>query len=358
MKIIITADIHNGVPKRMNDCIWSMRTIRDYAHKNDISVILILGDLFHDRFSIDIDVLTQVYDFFDETDKDYEQKWMCFPGNHDMFLKNSWRVNSLRPLARLLDIYEDVSLIKIDGHRFWILPFIHFESAYMNVLAKVEEQHEEGDVLLTHIGVNGASLNECFLLKNWNIVTFTDSPFDRIYTGHFHCTQQVGHNLWYPGSLIPFRFDEGVVDHGFFVYDMESREHEFVKTYEVGPSESRPPDYLTVPCDDINPDHLPGNKIRVILDREYTGNELDEIRSGLIEQGAVSVNWLKPKEKELDIRKAQLEGANISSIDNIFVAWLEHDQPKDMNNELLIKLNDQIVQESKEKIVLEEVEDV
>ena len=61
MKIIITADIHNGVPKRLDDCIWSMRTIRNYAYENDIGVILILGDLFHDRYSLDIDILTQVY---------------------------------------------------------------------------------------------------------------------------------------------------------------------------------------------------------------------------------------------------------------------------------------------------------
>ena len=358
MRIIITADIHNGVPRQTDDCIWSMEVIRKYAHENDISAILVLGDLFHDRFSLDIEVFSKVYDFFDETDRNYNQKWLCFPGNHDMFLKNSWKINSLRPLNRLLTVHEDVSLIKIDGHRFWILPFIHFESAYMNILAKIEGKHEEGDVLLTHIGINGATLNECFLLKNWNIVTFEDSPFDRVYTGHFHCMQQVGKNVWYPGSPIPFRFDEGVVDHGFFIYDMESREHEFIKIFEIGPSENRPPDYLTIPQEDIDPDDLPGNKIRVILDREHTGNELDEIRSDLMEQGAVSVSWIRTKEKELDIKKAQLEGANISSIDKMFEAWLEYDDPKNMNNDLLIKLNDQVVQESKEKIVMEEVEDV
>jgi DNA repair exonuclease SbcCD nuclease subunit len=353
MQIIITADIHNGVPKRTDDCIWAMSTIREYAAENNIHAILVLGDLFHDRFNLDVAVLSKVYDFFDETDRDYDQKWVCFPGNHDMFLKNSWEITSLRPLNRLLDIHEDIKLIKIGDQRFWILPFVHFESAYVSILSKIEAKYEEGDILLTHIGVNGATLNECFLLKNWDIVTFENSPFDRVYTGHFHCTQQVGKNVWYPGSPIPFRFDEGVVDHGFFVYDTEKRDHEFIKTFETGEPERRPPDFLTLTTEMLDQD-VEGDNIRIVLDREYSKNELNELRESMIEKGAKSVNWMKHKEKEIDLKKVQ--SAGIASGD-IFLAWLKHDKPKDLSEDLLIKINEQIAQEANEKIVIEGIED-
>ncbi len=363
MKAIITADIHNGYPKHIDESIWSMQVMREYASQNGIGLVLVLGDLFHDRVNLNIEVLTKVYDFFDETDEKYDQRWVCFPGNHDMFLKNSWNVNSLRPLNRLLDIYEDVSLLKIEGTRFWILPFVHFESAYMQILSKIEAQHKEGDILLTHIGVNGSTLNACFLLQNWSVVTFENSPFDRIFTGHFHCHQQVGHNVWYPGSPIPYRFDEGLVEHGFIVFDTESRNHEFIPMFETGADligkEWAPSDYITTTDDDIlSMGGLEGNKVKIALSREYTKNELEEIRNSLQERGAKSVTWIKhkEKEKELDIKKEQIEKAGMGSLDNLFKSWVEHDKPK-MNRKLLFKLNDQISQEAKEVIIVEDADE-
>ena len=76
-------------------------------------------------------------------------------------------------------------------------------------------------------------LNECFLLQNWNIVEFSNSKFDRIFTGHFHCHQKVGNNVWYPGSPIPFRFDEGASEHGFLIYDTNDRSVEFEKIADL-----------------------------------------------------------------------------------------------------------------------------
>ena len=357
MKIIITADIHNGVPNKDDDCIWSMRVIRNYAHENNIDTVLVLGDLFHDRVNLNIKVLHGVYSFFEETDDKFEQQWVCFPGNHDMFLKNSWDINPLRPLNRLITVIEDISSITLGGVKFWILPFIHYETAYMSVLKKLEDQCEEGDILLTHVGVNGASLNACFLLKYWDIVTFSKSPFHRVYAGHFHCHQQVGEKVWYPGSPIPFKFDEGLVEHGFFVFDTETRDHEFIPTFGSASEDeqkSRPPDFVTINDDDMdNLDFSSGNKVRVALDREHTENELSEIRKKLMENGAISVSFTKPSEKDEEV----LESTSGVSVDDSFDMWVEHDEPKNMNKNLLFKLNDQVKQEAQEQLVTEDIDD-
>ena len=344
MKILITADIHCGVPKRLNDCVWAMKTMRQYAADNSIDIVLILGDLFHDREYLNIEVINAVFEFLDETDRDFDQQWISFPGNHDMYLKNSWRINSLKPLSRLMTVIEKISLLKINDKRFWILPFIHYEQAYMNILDKIEEHYEEGDVLLTHIGINGASLNECFLLKHWNIVTFEDSKFDRIFTGHFHCNQDVG-SVCYPGSPISFKYDEGLVDHGFIIYDIDSDEHEFIKIYDLA-NGYRPPDFLTINGGQVEDfEFVDGNNIRILPERDYTANEMMDIRSKLRDRGAVSVKFMELKEKEVDI-----EIDNLDKIDDLFDTWLEHDQPKGMNIDLLRKLNEQIVSEGDTKL--------
>jgi DNA repair exonuclease SbcCD nuclease subunit len=352
--IIITADIHNGAPKKLEDCVWAMTTIRQFAIEHEISTVIVLGDLFHDRENLNIRVINEVYDFFHETKHTYNQTWICFPGNHDMFLKNSWELNSLRPMRNVLTVIEDIKLLKINDHRFWILPFIHYESVFMKALAEIEEHWEANDVLLTHIGINGATFNECFLLKNWDIVNFESSKFDRIYAGHFHCHQQVNSNAWYPGSPIPFRFDEGVVDHGFFLYDMEARNHEFIPLFELN-EEERPPDFLTVPDDDLSSfEHSTDNHIRIALTREYTDNELSSMKETLISKGAKSVSFMKHREGEEEPEVTDSEGM---SIDNLFPAWLEFDNPVDLNNKLLLELNEQIVREGAATISVETIDD-
>lgn len=355
MKLIITSDIHFGVPGKLQHSIWAAKVIREYAAKNGIEVVLVLGDLFHDRLSIGIQVMNDSFEFFDDLDKKYNQEWVVFPGNHDMFLKNSWKVNSVKPLDRLLTIVEDIKCMKIGSQKFWIVPFIHFEEAFMSTLAAIEQQATPDDILLTHIGVRGASLNECFLLKNWSTVDFTNTKFKRVYTGHFHCYQQVGTKTWYPGSPIPFRFEEGLVEHGFLVYDTDKNEHTFVKTFEAGkellPHETPAPDYLTFIDDDRTQIEVAGHYARVCLSRDYTSNELSEMRQYLINKGAVDVKWMKSKQEEDLIIQ---EKSKISDGLQLFEKWIEHDNPEHLDKVTLVELNKKIVDEGEELISTQE----
>lgn len=346
MKVIITADIHCGYPRKVDDCIWALNKIDEYAEENGIDTAIIAGDLFHNKESINTEVLVKTYNFFNTSKLD----WIAFPGNHDMFLKNSWSINSLRPMNRVMQVMEDVSLIKIYNHRFWVIPFINYEKVYMNVLSKVEEQYQEGDVLLTHVGTSGSILNECFLIKHWSVISFANSKFDRVFCGHFHCQQQVGENVWYPGSPIPFRFEEGFVEHGFITYDLESREVEFHNLFQINKHNDKiPPDYITITADEVDSFDLhENNYIRILPDREYTDNEKSQIRKKFIDNGARGVKFLKIKEQEINIQE---HTKSMSDISDVFRSWVDHDDKvKGYNKQLLLKLNDQITSESKERI--------
>lgn len=352
MRILITSDIHFGVPGKLNHSIWAAKVIREYAHKNDISTILTLGDLFHDRNSLNLQVLADAYDFFDQTDKEYNQEWVAFPGNHDMHLKNSWKVNSVRPLNRLITIVEDIKSLNIDGRKFWVLPFVHYESAYMQVVRAIEKKATSDDILLTHIGVHGASLNECFLLKHWSLVDFSDTIFKRVYSGHFHCYQQVGEKTWYSGSPIPFRFDEGLVEHGFLEFDTDTCEHKFIKTFEAGkellPAEPPAPDYKTCIDTSINEIDFTNSNARICLSRDYTNNELSEMRNEVMTLGALSVKWMKAKQKE-DKDLQSTTASNMSDGATLFSKWLEHDKPE-YNIEMIQELNKQVIEEGTERL--------
>jgi DNA repair exonuclease SbcCD nuclease subunit len=350
--VILTADIHFGVHGRLQDISWATRVIREYAKANGIENIFILGDLFHDRKSIEIDVMNEVIDIF--ADPAYDLRWITFPGNHDMFLRHSWKVNSLKPLHRHLTVIEDVKIVELDGQRYWILPFIQYEKAYNRVLKRIEDQYQEGDVLLTHIGVNGAILNTCFLMKDWESVNFSTSKFKHVFTGHFHSKQQVHDNVWYPGSPIPFKFDEGDVPHGFYVFDPVAKTLKFVNIWKAGKhffgnDTPLPPQFTTIMDDYIiekTKEDVDNAHVRVALQREYSTDERKTMLDRLMDLGARSVRFYNLY-KKLD----KVENPDKSFIPqrDLFDAWVKADKnAEDLDRELLNRLNFEVTKEGDE----------
>lgn len=363
-KIGITADIHFGVPKRTDDIIWACKVMREYCSEFNIDIMLVLGDLYHNRQAIEIDVNSQVAKFFEDTKVKYNQEWIVFPGNHDMFLRHSWDINSLTPLCRHLTVIEGVKLLDIDGERFWVLPFITYEKAYMKVVRTITKHPEfrpYKDNLLTHIGIKGAVLNTCFLLKDWSIINFDGFPFKRIYTGHFHSKQQIGENVWYPGSPIPFKFDEGDVAHGFYVYDTDTNSHKFINIWKAGekffPNEVAPPQFMTILDESIDEAEVNGSMVRVAMQRDYTNDEKTTIKQKLIDKGARSVRWMDLKKKD-EVVDEKDETTNIALHHNLFAAWIKKDS-KGVNGldiSILNRCNDDIMHEADELYAIEAIE--
>ncbi len=361
-KIAITADNHLGVVGRLSDSFWACRVIREYCKRSNIDVVMVLGDLFHDRSSLGIDVLWHASQFFDETASKYDQKWIVFPGNHDMFLRNSWKINSLGALKKHLTVIDEIKLLTLNDRRFWILPFVQYEKSFMKVLKKLEERYETGDVLFTHIGVRGATLNTCFLLKDWSVVSFDWSKFQKIYTGHFHNKQQVGEKVFYPGSPIPFKFDEGDISHGFYVYDLETETHKFVNIWKAGeaffPEEKAPPQFCTFLdelVDTKTVQDVSNNIIRVALHREYSLEEKRKIKDKLMGMGAICVRWMNLSQR---LQKKEEVLITEHPHRNLFKTWLEMDAKnlEGLDISILYKAHDDVVQEGDELYAIEETE--
>lgn len=345
-RIAITADVHCGVGNKLEDCLWALRSIREYAAANDIDVVTVLGDLFHDRVNLNIKVISEVAAFLDDAKYKFDQDWLIFPGNHDMFMRHTWQVNSLKPIKRLMTLIDDYGLLKIHGRRFRIIPFIQYEEVYMKVLEHVEEQTEEGDILLTHVGIKDAKYNSCFLMQHWGLVNFDNTKFSKVFAGHFHCGQQFS-NIYIPGSPIPFRFDEGMVPHGFYVLDTDTDTAEFIETRWCAQTMEEswgiaPPDYVTVGESDIGDIDPTNSNIRVILDGTKSRDELDDLRHHFESQGAVKVTWMKTKDKEMDIPQ---ESATMEP-DSLFEKFVDHDNPTGLSRDLLITLNKKILEEA------------
>lgn len=363
-KVVFTADIHFGVPGRLQDTLFACRILREYCQKVNIDTIVVLGDLFHDRKALEIDVLSQVCTFFEETADEYQQTWIAFPGNHDMFLRHSWNINSLQPLRKHLTVIETVKILQLDDQRFWVVPFITYEKSYMRVIKQIAKHYQPGDKLLTHIGIKGATLNTCFLLKDWSIVTFDDMPFDRIYTGHFHSKQQIGENVWYPGSLIPYKFDEGDVPHGWYVYDLNDDTHKFINIWKAAakffPDETAPPQFCTVldtQLEQLTEQDVKNNMVRIALQRDYTNDEKQQIRTRIRNLGAKAVRWLNLQQKPNEEPQSTQIHKDLS-FPKLFKTWLDNDDRgvKSLDKDMLIRLNNEVIHDGDELYAVEESE--
>jgi DNA repair exonuclease SbcCD nuclease subunit len=358
MKVLITADIHCGVPDRLNDCMWALRTMREYAKQNGIEVVVVLGDLFHNRVDINIKILSEISQFLDEAKFEYDQEWVMFPGNHDMFMRHSWDVNSLSGFRRIATLLDDVALIKIHGRKFRIIPFIQHEDMYMEVLEKVNKRASDDEILLTHIGTTGAKYNSCFLMKHWGHVNFDETKFKKIFVGHFHVHQEFK-NVYIPGSPIPFRHDEGMVAHGFYTLDLDTDEVDFVDI-DVGKEligGVSPPEFWTITEEGLNniPDPVNTN-IRIMLDSPKNRDELDRIKHDLMTKGALKVVFMKTKEKD-ELSPAEDVGS-VGTMDplTLFDKFLEADKPA-LDKQMLRNLNKKIIEESFEQVQALQEED-
>lgn len=340
MRAIICADLHFGYPGRLNDLVWSFNKMLDYCIINGINLIFILGDLSHDREHLSHDVNNAINDLFDRAN-DLNIQIVALVGNHDMFMRHKWKINAIRPFSKKIKCIDYIGCANIGGRKFWMVPFIEHEPAYMKIINDINDMADEEDVLLTHIGIASALMNACFLVQNWNKVSFEDTKFSRVYAGHFHCFQKISTKSWSPGSLIPFRFDEGLVEHGFLDYDIESNTHKFIDIFELNEKdndEEIPPDFITTTSEDVESiiENCKNDYVKVQLSEE---DNKDAIYDALKKAGASKIVFVKPKETNKSLLDT-VERKNMSG--DMFSDWLEYDNPANLNHKLLLELNNQI----------------
>ncbi len=334
MKAIITADWHFGLPDKLVDQEWAFNGLLSYCENNGVTAIFIIGDLMDDRRYVTHDVSNKVVELFKKA-KDRGILIASFPGNHDMFWRFSWRDTAIGPYADHITYFDDIGYFIFGERKFWVIPFIEHEDIYQRVLMEVSSRASADDVLLTHIGVSAAVMNISFQLQNWSVVSFENTVFSKVFTGHFHCHQKVGLKTWYPGSPLAWRYDEGVVEHGFIVYDTASGDHEFINIYDAGSKTYQPPEFVTiVDQKDLTSELVTGNNVKIMLN---VGDNEDEIRAKLTELGAKNISFTKVKEKEIDFSSVK----SINS-DGMFESWLDFDKPKDFDTDTLLALNKEV----------------
>ena len=106
-KALVFSDLHLHDHKdrveRLPACLEVLEWVFETAAEQDCKYIFFLGDLFHERSKIDVLNYLKTFEVFmkhmlhDGSDREM----FLLVGNHDMYHKERWDINSVKPLSAI-----------------------------------------------------------------------------------------------------------------------------------------------------------------------------------------------------------------------------------------------------------------
>lgn len=257
-KIVVAGDVHVGIynnfakpikDDNINDMtkesLDGLQQVLDYAGDNDVDYVVINGDLFDHRGTLDVRIMNKVSkmfkDFLDSSTHDCTIYLLA--GNHDQIDNSPIPENSLAFLEGLNDSSSNTSIKVIDrpdtempSHvgvdsnvDFYFLPYsedVKMLKDWLNEAVKGLDPRQT-NFLFAHVGVEGATDGGLYTHRLGGAFAVGDlhpSDFDYVLLSHYHNRQQMGKakNMWYIGSTTQKSFSDEGQDKGFDVFDVTS----------------------------------------------------------------------------------------------------------------------------------------
>lgn len=227
-KIIILGDTHFGV-KQADGFIESYqqkffdKILFPYIKKHNVKHVIQTGDWFDSRRAIRHSTMKFIRN--EIIPKTEGQTWYVLVGNHDMGTKESITPNACTELLRYpnFQIIDEPTAIKIDNAEFDLIPWICKE----NKKAVADFIKSSTRMLCVgHFELSGFYYYKGIKAEDGHNKKFLGS-YAQVWSGHYH-TISSNENVQYVGSPYQLTFGDADDQKGFFVYDTDTNETEFV----------------------------------------------------------------------------------------------------------------------------------
>lgn len=331
MKILLTSDFHIGV--RGDSEIyhnifkqWIVEFLVPTIKNEDISSLCILGDFYDNRNAVNTKSDNIGHWAIEYIIKKCNVNIYILAGNHDIFYKNSRKINSLKGF-RYKNVFIIDEPINIDfGTR--TLSFIPWV---------LEEEIDEifkmkGDICLGHFPFNGFEMVHGVVETKGYSLDKIKNNFLKVYSGHFHLRNDV-----YVGNPFQMSWADTEDEKGVIVLDIDTLNEKFIPN-KISPIYKKI--YLSqLKNKTVSLDIIKGNFIKIFLDDDYSDKVIEKLQEVIKLKKPLSFTFdgLSKEEIENDIEVKDL----VNPI-NSLISWLERiDIKKDIDrNILLSKMND------------------
>lgn len=224
MKYAILGDLHFKKCKEYEQSYREkvLNFVYNYCKQNDVTQIVQLGDFFHDRKSLDVNLLYEI--------KELARKYLSFDkftiliGNHDTYFNNTNEVNSLYVLENVIPNLEIIDKVKETEYGL-IVPWLNESNIedFTDKLSKSDSQYCFG-----HFEINTFEMMRGILAQNSFNDINTFKQFKKVFSGHYHLMQDKN-NISYVGSLFQNDFGDWNDRKRFFIIDTIGNTIEEVK---------------------------------------------------------------------------------------------------------------------------------
>lgn len=226
MKIALITDQHFGA---RNDSLifhdyfakFYEEIFFPYLDEHNISTIIELGDIFDRRKYINYDSLDRCKKYWFDEIRSRNIDLHCIVGNHDIYFKNTNRVNSPDLLLGEYDFttYEEPTVCNFDGLNILMMPWIN-NANYEEAMHYVE--NSGCSVCMGHLELQGFEMYRGAIIDH-GLPHKTFMNFDMVMSGHFHHKSSKD-NVHYLGSPYEMTWSDFNDERGFHIFDTETLE--------------------------------------------------------------------------------------------------------------------------------------
>ena len=301
-----------------------------YIKKNNIKTIIHAGDFMDRRKFVNFNILNQVRERFFSHIKKNNIKMYCILGNHDIYYRNTNRVNS--PVELFSDdmkIFEDPQVVNFDGLDVAFLPWVNKEN-YDKSVKFIETTN--APILIGHLELDGYHVMRGIEYRG-GMDPNLFKRFEQVLSGHFHCRQKKN-NIYYLGTQYQITFSDLMEQKGFHVLDTNSRDVEFVTNpfkmfMELNYNDSDGP----FDVDDSDSTHLKGTYIRIVVENKKHPYTFEQFIDKLYDAGVAKITIV---EESLDVSESNEEVVDLAQ-DTITLINNEVDGLKEVKNKARMK---------------------
>lgn len=234
MKIAILGDTHYGVRGdsiKFHDYYRKFyeETFFPYIDENNIDTVFQLGDLFDRRKYINFNTLALAKDYFFDQIASRELHFYTLLGNHDIFWKESLKVNStglvLGEYDKYINLIDSPTVVSLpDNTTIDMIPWICKENE-KEVFEYIDKS--KSDLCFGHFEIAGFPMYKG-MVGHHGLSHEMFAKYERVLSGHYH-TRSKQENIEYVGTPYEMTWQDYNDPRGFSVFDTKTRELEFIR---------------------------------------------------------------------------------------------------------------------------------
>jgi DNA repair exonuclease SbcCD nuclease subunit len=259
-----------------------------YIKEHNIHTVIHAGDLMDRRKFVNFNILNQMRERFVEKLQDEGVEMHCILGNHDVYYRNTNRVNSVSELfgnAPNIRIYEEPEVLTFGALDIAFLPWVNKEN-YDQSIEFIKTA--EAPFLIGHLELDGYEVMRGVKFDN-GMDPKLFSRYEKILSGHFHCRQEKD-NIYYMGTQYQITFSDLNETKGFHILDTDTREIEFIENpYKMFYSVTYNDEDGPIEPDKFDCQYLEGAYVKLFVEHKEHPYSFDRFMDKLYDCGVAKI---------------------------------------------------------------------